>query len=110
MNKPSQGQPGDQSQEQTFAELDALLAEPAGEKATSPQTDDSPEEEFDDLGVLIDRSGYQGLPGAPSTSVAGKKYVCPTAGCATEWFRQGLRTPPLCEEHGVVLIPSEDVG
>lgn len=109
MPNPS-SQPGDQAPGQIFAELDALLAEPAGEEATSPQTEDSLADEFDALGVLIDRSGYQGLPGAPSTSVAGKKYVCPTTGCTVEWFRQGLRTPPLCEVHGVMLIPAEHAG
>lgn len=109
MSNPS-SQPGDQAPDQTFAELDALLAEPAGKEATSPPAEDSFEDEFDDLGVFIDRAAYQGLPGAPSTSVAGKKYVCPIAGCTVEWFRQGLRTPPLCEVHGVMLIPAEDAG
>jgi hypothetical protein len=112
MSDKSQNKSDDQSQENEFEELDALLAEPAEEVTREAKiTEPSPEDEFGDLGVLIERSGYQGLPGEPTTAVAGKKYICPVPECTTEpWFRMGLRTPPLCYEHGVVLVPAPDAG
>ncbi|MEM9148862.1 MAG: hypothetical protein AAGB19_00100 [Cyanobacteria bacterium P01_F01_bin.3] len=112
MNDMSQGTFDDQSQENEFEELDALLAEaPEGEAKESTTDEASSDDEFDDLGVLINRGNYQGLPGSPSTVIPGKKYICPVPGCAIQpWFRMGLRTPPLCEEHGVVLVPAPDEG
>ncbi len=56
---------------------------------------------------LRDRS-YQGLPGTPNTVIAGKKYICPVPECTQEWFRVGLRSPRLCEEHGVVMVPADE--
>ncbi|MEO0376354.1 MAG: hypothetical protein AAF329_17380 [Cyanobacteria bacterium P01_A01_bin.17] len=112
MNDLSQVTSDDQSQENKFEELDALLAQAPAEEASESTTDEaSSDDEFDDLGVLIDRGSYQGPPGSPSTAIPGKKYICPVPGCTTPpWFRMGLRTPPLCEEHGVVLVPAPDEG
>jgi len=63
-------QPDDQTQKNEFEELDALLAEPSeGEAREAPTDAASSEDEFDDLGVLINRGNYQGLPGAPSTAI-----------------------------------------
>jgi hypothetical protein len=107
MNDQSQNKSDDQAQGNEFEELDALLAESSEGEARESTTDAaSSDDEFDDLGVLINRGSYQGLPGSPSTAIPGKKYICPVPGCATQpWFRMGLRTPPLCEEHGVMLVP-----
>ena len=112
MNDQSQKAFGAEPSENEFEELDALLAEPAEEVTREAKiTKPSPEDEFGDLGALIERSGYQGLAGEPTTAVAGKKYICPVPGCTTEpWARRGLRTPPLCDEHGVVLVPAPDAG
>ncbi len=112
MNDQSQKAFGAEPSENEFEELDALLAEPVEEVTREAKiTEPSPEDEFGELGTLIDRSGYQGLAGEPTTAVAGKKYICPVPECTTEpWFRLGLRTPPLCDEHGVVLVPAPDAG
>lgn len=112
MNDQSQEASGSEPSENEFEELDALLAETVEEVTREAKiTQPSPEDEFDDLGAFIERSGYQGLAGEPITAVAGKKYICPVAGCNTApWFRLGLRTPPLCDEHGVVLVPAPDAG
>lgn len=74
-------------------------------KSSTDETDDD-FAEFEDL--LVDKSPYEDLPGEPSTAIAGKKYICPVPECPQEWFRVGLRTPPLCEEHGVVMVPATD--
>lgn len=101
-----------QPQDNDFEKLEALLLETTLDNNSPPAADPSTEDEFDDLdGLLTERSGYQRLAGKPSTAVAGKKYMCPVAGCTTApWFRMGLRTPPLCEEHGVLLVPAEQEG
>lgn len=65
-------------------------------------------EELEDLGIFVDRS-YQRLAGTSNTLVAGRQYICPVPSCKSDpWFRQGSRTPPLCEEHGQVLIPAPE--
>lgn len=110
MNDQSQDKSSDQSQVNKLEELDALLDESTGEKARESKNHEAPSDgEFDDLGVLTKGSSYQGLPGSPSIAIPGKKYICPVAECTAQpWFRMGLRTPPLCEEHGVVLIPTPE--
>jgi hypothetical protein len=111
MSDPSQDKADDQPQENEFEELDALLAEPTAVETRQTKINEaSSDDEFDDLGGLIKGSGYQGLPGSPSTAISGKKYICPVPNCTRVWFRQGLRTPPLCEDHGVVMIPVPDEG
>ncbi|MDA0268767.1 MAG: hypothetical protein O3A14_17855 [Cyanobacteria bacterium] len=102
------------SQAEMLAALDALLAESDGDTIPPPSTDaPGPEDDnFDDLGVLLmpqswggESKAYEGLAGAPTTAVPGRRYVCPVEGCSEEWFRVGLRQPPLCEVHGKTLIP-----
>lgn len=103
---PSQG--GDNLEEvRMWADLESLLEEPE-DKTNLPQ--DS--EDFTDLDCLLmpqewqgDTKVYQGLAGAPTTAVPGRRYVCPVEGCTETWFRVGLRQPPLCEVHGKTLIP-----
>lgn len=108
MNDQSQSKPGDQSQANKFEELDALLIESTDENTSHLKDKEAlSENEFDALDVLIEKSGYERLPGF-SKALPGKKYICPVPGCAVDWFRIGLRTPPLCEEHGVVLVPTPD--
>jgi hypothetical protein len=98
------------AQAEMLADLEALLEEPEA-KTTPPQDSD----DFADLDALLmpqdwrgDTKGYQGLAGAPTTAVPGQRYVCPEPGCDKEWFRVGLRQPPLCEVHGKPLVPAPE--
>jgi hypothetical protein len=98
------------AQAEMLADLEALLEEPEA-KTTPPQDSD----DFADLDALLmlqdwrgDTKGYQGLAGAPTTAVPGQRYVCPEPGCDVEWFRVGLRQPPLCEVHGKPLVPAPE--
>jgi hypothetical protein len=108
---PSQG--GDHLEEvRMWADLESLLEEPEA-KTTPPQDSD----DFADLDALLmpqdwrgDTKGYQGLAGAPTTAVPGQRYVCPEPGCDVEWFRVGLRQPPLCEVHGTPLVPAPETA
>ena len=95
------------AQAEMLTDLEALLEEPEA-KTDPPQDSD----DFADLDALLmpqdwrgDTKGYQGLAGAPTTAVPGRRYVCPVEGCSEAWFRVGLRQPPLCEVHGKTLIP-----
>lgn len=63
---------------------------------------------LDDL--LKDRS-FQKLPGTPTSAIAGQRYICPVPDCSEDWFRrQAGQSPPLCEEHGVVMVLAADEG
>lgn len=55
-------------------------------------------------------SQFQRLAGYPITVIAGTRYICPESGCSQDWFQIGLRTPPLCEQHGVVMVLATDKG
>jgi hypothetical protein len=112
MNDQFQDKSDNKPQSNGLEKLDALPSEYTEVETREAKTDESAsDDELDDLGVLINRGNYQGLPGSPSTAIPGKKYICPVPGCATQpWFRMGLRTPPLCEEHGVMLVPAPDEG
>ncbi len=74
------------------------------------QPDD--DQEFGDLGSLLTSKGilsnnnFQSLPGDPGTAVQSDRYICPVPDCPTDWFRTRVgQTPPLCEDHGQVLVP-----
>jgi hypothetical protein len=50
--------------------------------------------------------GFQVLVGKPGTAVKSDRYICPVPDCPTDWFRTRVgQTPPLCEDHGQVLVP-----
>lgn len=55
-------------------------------------------------------SQFQQLAGEPTTAIPGTRYICPVPDCPEEWFQIGLRTPPLCEKHGVVMVLVTDEG
>ena len=90
----------------------ALLANyPAAQAALQQLADQEASQEFADLGVLITRNdAFKSLPGKSITVVSGQRYICPDPDCSEEWYRQGMRTPPICGEHGKVLIPAPNEG
>ncbi|MEO0885203.1 MAG: hypothetical protein AAFY54_04625 [Cyanobacteria bacterium J06648_10] len=56
------------------------------------------------------KGAYQKPPGTPPSAIAGKRYICPVPDCPEEWFRMRVgQSPPLCEEHGVVMVKAEDM-
>jgi len=67
------------------------------------------ESSFDDL--LRDRSAFQDLPGTSSSAIAGQRYICPKSDCSEDWFQRHVgQSPPLCEDHGVVMVLAENEG
>lgn len=110
MTNPSRREDLTPFQDDQFEDLEALLAETEAEDSGTEERESASDDEFDDLGGFIDRSGYQGLAGMPAIAIPGKKYVCPVEGCSAEpWYQmRGGMSPPLCEEHAEVFVAAED--
>lgn len=88
------------------AELLQQQLEQSGRGITSETSDEA----YESYGVSRGSFQFQQLAGEPTTAIAGKRYICPESGCSQDWFQIGLRTPPLCEKHGLVLVLATDVG
>lgn len=59
--------------------------------------------------VRVSKGVFQRLPGTSNSAIAGQRYICPVPDCPEDWFRMRAgQSPPLCEKHGVVMIPAED--
>ncbi|PZO09339.1 MAG: hypothetical protein DCF25_21825 [Leptolyngbya foveolarum] len=84
------------------------LAEELRQRFDQQQNDDF----FDDLAsreTIEFSRGYSQPAGTPNSAIAGQRYICPVPDCPEDWFRRGVgQSPPLCEEHGVVMV--EDAG
>ncbi|MGD1904875.1 MAG: hypothetical protein ACFB0C_02640 [Leptolyngbyaceae cyanobacterium] len=77
---------------------------------TTTQPDDG--DDFAELGGLLTpkgvpaTGGFQSLAGNPGVVVKGDRFVCPVPGCSVDWYRTRVgQSPPLCEAHGLVLVP-----
>ena len=96
--------------------LQLLLSYPAVAELLQQQLDQprrgipsqAPDEAYESYGVS--RGSFQPLAGEPTTAIAGKRYTCPVPGCSEEWFQIGLRNPPLCEDHGLVMVLATGEG
>jgi hypothetical protein len=90
-----------------FPAVAELLQQQLDQSAQSGTTETS-DDAYEYYG--IDKSSYQQIAGEPTTAIPGKRYICPVPECSQDWFQIGLRNPPLCEEHGVVLVLAADAG
>ena len=93
--------------------LQLLLGFPAVARLLQQQLDQSEQNitlETSDKAYEIHRgaSQFQQLAGEPTTAISGTRYICPEPSCSQDWFQIGLRTPPLCEKHGVVMVLAAD--
>jgi hypothetical protein len=87
--------------------LDPAKSNPDG--ATPPEDGD---DDFAELGGLLTPKGvtstgsFQSLAGNPGTVVKSDRYICPVPDCPVDWYRTRVgQAPPLCEAHGLVLVP-----
>jgi hypothetical protein len=85
-----------------------LLQQQLEQSEQSIITPEASDEAYEIYG--ISRGSYQQLAGEPTTAIPGTRYICPVPECSQDWFQIGLRTPPLCEEHGVVMVLARDEG
>lgn len=80
------------------------LAEELQQRLDRQQQDD---DFFRDLALkdINFSRGYSQLAGMPISAIAGQRYICPVPDCSEDWFRRVVsQSPPLCEEHGVVMV------
>jgi hypothetical protein len=98
------------------AELLQQKLDQLGQSITSETSDEASDISISvdcssDISVpLIFAGAYQKLPGNPSTVIPGTRYICPESDCSKCWFQIGLRTPPLCDDHGAVMVLATDEG
>ncbi len=85
------------------AELLQQQLEQSGQNITLKISDEA-------YGIFRGSSQFQQLAGEPTTAIPGTRYICPESGCSQDWFQIGLRTAPLCEKHGVVMVLATDEG
>lgn len=88
------------------AELLQQQREQSGQSIPSETSDD----EYESYGVSRGAFQFQQLAGEPTTAIPGTRYICPESECSEDWFQIGLRTPPVCEKHGVVMVLATDEG
>ena len=88
----------------------AALLQQQLEQSGRSITSETSDELYEAYGIPKGPFQFQRLAGEPTTAIPGTRYICPVSECSKDWFQIGLRTPPLCEKHGVVMVLATDEG
>ena len=88
------------------AELLQQQLEQSGRSITSKTSDEA----YESYGVSRGSSNSNRLRENQPQQFLERNTFARYPSCSEDWFQIGLRTPPLCEKHGVVMVLATDEG